>query len=209
VGGAKGRGFFQRRAARPGRCAGAAQTLALLDPAAGRSAADRGWLALSIMSRDEPPGPEIARWVHSARERDYWDRHTRQGLSVETVDALWYLRMRALDGLVALTAAETIPTVSPGHGDASPLFISALTETREWQHTARTLVALGFGLAQVRLRLTELARAEKLSAKADAVRYLELALGASFAFWATAGLLAGSAGRNPVEDSWEQGSPVR
>ena len=186
----------------------ATQTLALFDPAARRSSSERAWLVLSIMSRDEPPAPEIARWVHTAGERDYWERHTRQGLSVETVDALWCLRMRALEALVAL-AAPGLPATPQGTDKVHRLSISAVTETGEWRRTARTLVALGFGSAQVRLWLAELARGEKLSANAEAVRYLELALGASFAFWATAGLLAGSAGQNSVNGARARDSPAR
>jgi hypothetical protein len=73
-------------------------------------------------------------------------------------------------------------------------------EPVELLRAKHTLLALGFTSAQLSLLGDEAKRGGNFQLDRRSVRYLELALGACFAFWATAGLLAVSAKQTHSEE---------
>jgi hypothetical protein len=170
----------------PDRDLSAAETVALLDPAAQRSAEERGWLALSIMARSMPPRPAAIAWEDTPSLREKLRAELPVGLSLDQIDNFWYWRLLELEGF-----REVASSTTPGSWNAGT------HEPVELLRAKHTLLALGFASAQLSLLGDEAKRGGNFQFDRRSVRYLELALGACFSFWATAGLLAVSAKQTP------------
>jgi hypothetical protein len=172
----------RERLPEPDRDLSATGTVALLDPAAQRSAEERGWLALSIMARSAPPGPAAIAWEDNPSLQKKLRAELPVGLSLDQIDDFWYWRLLELEGF-----REVASSTTPGSWNAGT------HEPVELLRAKHTLLALGFASAQLSLLGNEAKRGGNFQLDRRSVRYLELALGACFAFWATAGLLAVSA----------------
>ena len=160
----------------------ATDTVALLNPSAQRSAEQRGWLVLSIMARSTPPAPAAIGWEDNPSLHEKLRAELSEGLSLDQIDDFWYWRLLELE-----VFREVASSTAPGAWNAGT------REPVELLREKHTLLALGFASAQLAMLGSEAKRGGNFKLDERSVRYLELALGACFAFWATAGLLAVSA----------------
>jgi hypothetical protein len=167
----------------PDRDLSAQDTVALLNPSAQRSAEERGWLVLNIMARSTPPGPAAIAWADNPTLHAQWQSELRAGLSIDKVDELWSSPLSELAGFSRLASSST----------PDDWKVDSAKEPTELLRAKRTLLALSFASAQLAMLRKEASRGGGFEPDQRSVRYLELALGACFAFWATAGLLAVSA----------------
>lgn len=150
----------------------------------------RGWLLLHAAAMGARPGDAVRGWTDQLEGLPRREDGRLAGLPVANTTIWYHERHRRLADLVEGRYAAGIPGPLPvpfvrrRSGDA-------------YRARLRAIQALGFAQAQVRAHAARGAEDNTLAADAGAVVALELALGASFAFWTTAGLLAGMARREP------------
>jgi hypothetical protein len=156
----------------------------------GATASEKVWMVLASLSRDVPRRAAFDVWL-SDRERDQLAAdQASAGIAVPTVMSWWFRRTRHLANLVEAYHLAGIPAEPP----ASVIRISPRTVDR-FERATYVVTALHFAREQLRGRQRGRDAGAALTADASVSMLLELSLGASFAFWATAGLLAGLARR--------------
>jgi hypothetical protein len=112
------------------------------------------------------------------------------GLPMASILLWWYPRRRHLAELVEARYLAGVPTDRPS-SRLNGLVFPVSRHERE----LRSLVALRLASGRLATRQRAIVDGAALEANPRAAITLELSLGASFAFWATAGLLAGLARR--------------
>ena len=146
----------------------------------------RVWMVLAVLAQASPPGETIEHWLSDRdRVRLAADRAS-DGIMLPDVLSWWSRRSRQLADLVDAYYVVGVPVERP-----KSAIRFTLPKANRFERATYSVAALRFAREQLRLRQREHVRGTALDADASASLLLELTLGASFAFWATAGLLAG------------------
>jgi len=151
---------------------------------------DKIWMVLASLSREAPRGAAFDAWLSDRERSQLAADQASDGIVVPTVMSWWFRRTRHLANLVEAYHLAGIPAERP----ASTIRLRPGAADR-LERATYAVTALHFAREQLRTRQRERADGEVLTAETSASVLLELSLGASFAFWATAGLLAGLARR--------------
>ncbi len=146
----------------------------------------RMWMVLDAFARTAPPDERLNRWLNDWDQREFAAAQRGDGLMLQWVMSLWIRRARHLVDLVDARYIAGVPAAAPPSG-----MRLAPRRADRFARETRTVLALRFAAEQVRTRQQELESSNALRADTGATVLLELSLGASFAFWCTAGLLAG------------------
>jgi hypothetical protein len=165
------------------RPATAAQVLrgeaAAVDPAT------RVWIVLEEIARTPLPLGRVEGWLgrsHAIAAQ----RAGTEGVPLMAVALWWTERLVSLRQIVVQRHAPDPPvrvTLSPS--------LRGLRPSPDPQRARRrTVQALGYALQYAQARLEIASQARSFNPRAGVAGLLELSLAASFAFWATAGLLA-------------------
>lgn len=164
---------------------------ALGDPSIPDSA--RGWSLLWAFAVSDPPSDSVRAWTETLASLPLRTDGRVTGFPISMTIGWWASRHRRLLDLFEARHAGEIPFSLPPPMMRRPPSGTAMDGRRQ----TRTIQALRFAHDQLQLRRRRLRAGDAYAADAGAALALELSLGASFAFWATAGLLAGLAARAP------------
>lgn len=169
--------------------AGAARLveLALGDPTVDDSL--RGWLLLHAFATSPPPGDAVRGWTESLSLLPMRPDGRVTDVPI-TMTFTWRIeRNRRLADLFEARHDGQVPALAP-----TPMLRRvARNSSLQQRHTIR---ALRFALGHLQVRRERRVANGAYAPDTGAMIALELSLGASFAFWATAGLLAGLAARD-------------
>ncbi len=157
---------------------------ALRDPALADTS--RGWALLHAFAVSPPPGDVVRGWTQSLQSLPRAADGRVAGVPISMTITWGIERHRRLADLFEARHQESIPAPAP-----SPMLrLGTPSRARQQVHT---LIALRFAVGQLQSLRGRLSADTAYAADTGAMVALELSLGASFAFWATAGLLAGLA----------------
>ncbi len=148
---------------------------------------ERAMAVVVAFARTAPPDTTLGSWMQENERRDLDEGFSGDGLMLQGVLFWWNARLRHLGDLVHARYAAGIPASQP----KSALDRQLNRRPFRYDREVRAITALHFAKQQLIARQLELTKGAALEADAGAAVLLELSLGASFAFWATAGLLAG------------------
>lgn len=148
------------------------------------------WMVLAALSREGPLDAAFDEWLGDRERTQLAADQASEGIMVPTVMSWWFRRTRHLANLVEAYHLAGIPAERP----ASAIRMRPRAADR-LERATYTVTALRFAREQLRGRQRGRDAGAALTADTSASTLLELSLGASFAFWATAGLLAGLARR--------------
>ena len=151
----------------------------------------RVWMVLDAFARSAPPDERMDGWLSDTDPRYVVTGRRGEGLTLEAVLELWRLRAQHLASLVEARYLAGAPTTAP----RSQVNLQTRTPDRP-ARDRRTVTALHFAATQLDQKQQRRARSAALQPDVGATVLLELSLGASFAFWSTAGLLAGLSRRS-------------
>lgn len=152
----------------------------------------RMWMVLAAFARSSPAGTAVQGWMRESERQMMATARDEGGVPLFMALGWWYRHARRVRELVEGRFTGGVPEDAAAAGS-----ISIPRRPDPFQRALRTVVALRFANEQVQERKRTHAEGAVLEADAGASMALELSLGASFAFWATAGLLAGLSGRKP------------
>ncbi len=157
---------------------------------------DQIWMVLASLAREGPRGVAFDAWLGDRERSQLAADQASDGIRVPTVMSWWFRRTRHLANLVEAYHLAGIPAERP----ASAIRIRPRAADR-LERATYAVTALRFVREQLRGRQRGRDAGAALTADTSASMLLELSLGASFAFWATAGLLAGLARREQDESN--------
>jgi len=155
----------------------------------------RLWMVLAALAQASPPGAAVDEWLSERERVRMAAAQASRGIMLPDVLSWWKQRSRQLANLVESYGMAGMPVERP----KSTIRFTPPKPNR-FERAAYAVAALRFAQEQLRERQRERVRGSALDADASASLLLELTLGASFAFWATAGLLAGVSRRDFTSD---------